>query len=68
MTMILFLAGCYYLAGTLVSVNVLFNVIPPLIKNVSSVTDVDVGTCHLSVCEILVFLSHSAPAHIVNIR
>jgi hypothetical protein len=31
-TKILFLPGRYYLSGTLVSVNVLFNVVPPLIK------------------------------------
>ena len=67
-TTILFLAGPYYLPGTLVSVNVLFNVVPPLIKKVSSVADVDVGTCHPSMCEIPVFSSHSAPAHILNIR
>ena len=52
----------------LVSVNVLLSVIPPPIEKVSSVADVDVGTCHPSVCEISVFSSRSAPAHILNIR
>jgi hypothetical protein len=57
---ILFLAGRYYLSGTLVSANVLCNVVPPLIKKVSSVADVDVGTCHPSVCEIPLFKPFSA--------
>ena len=67
-TKILFLAGRYYLPGTLVSMNVLLNVVPRLIKKVSSVADFDVGTCHSSVCEISIFSSRSAPANILNIR
>ena len=64
----MFLAGQYYLAGTLVSVNVLFNIVPPPIEKVSSVGDVDFGTFNLSVCEIPVLSIRSAPAHIFNIR
>ena len=48
--------------------NVLFNGILPPIKKVPSIVDVDVGTCHPSVWEILVLSSHSVHAHILNIR
>ena len=52
----------------LVSVNVLFNDILPPIEQVPSIVHVDVGTCHPSVCEILVLSSYSVHAHILNIR
>ena len=64
----LFLPGRYYFSGTLVSVNVPFSVVHPSIENVSSIADVDVGTCHPSVCEFPVLSSHSVHAHILNIR
>jgi len=64
----LFLSWRYYLSGMLVSVNVLSNVVPPLIKKISSIADIDVSTCHPSVCEIPVLSSRSVHAHILNIR
>jgi hypothetical protein len=51
-----------------VSVNVLFNDILPPIEKAPSIVHVDVGTCHPSVCEILVVSSHSVHTHIFNIR
>ena len=48
--------------------NVLFNDFLPLIEKVLSIVHVDVGTCHPSVCEILVFSSYSVHAHILNFR
>ena len=58
--------GC----SQLVSDSVLFKDILPQIEKVLSIVHVDVGTCHLSVtvCVILVLLSYSVHAHILNIR
>ena len=52
------------------SVKVLFNGSLPPIENIPSIVHVDIGTCHPSVtlCEILVLLSYSVHAHILNIR
>ena len=52
------------------SVKVLLNGILPLIENIPSIVHVDVGTCHpsVTVCVILVLLSYSVHAHILNIR
>jgi len=62
----MFFSGRYYFSGTLVSVNVLFNVVPPPIDKVCSIADVDAGTCHPSVYEIPVLSSHLVHTHILN--
>ena len=64
----MFFSGRYYLSGTLVSANVLFNDVLPPIEKVPSIVDVDVGTCHASVREIPVLLSLSVHAHVLNNR